>query len=81
MPQIVVVLLVMTIPALVSGVMVTRLLAHAHTDFGVPVVYNRDALYELTIFKGIGEGNLPWRNVHLAAPFGSSDWRDYPLYQ
>jgi phosphoglycerol transferase len=80
-PSLAVVLLVMAIPAIVSGVMVTRLLARAHTDMNVPVVYNRDALYELTIFKAIGEGNLPWRNVHLAAPFGSSDWRDYPLYQ
>ena len=73
--------LVMAIPAICSGIVVSGLLIAAHTDMNVPVVYDRDALYELTIFKGIGEGNLPWRNSRLAAPFGGSDWRDYPLYQ
>ena len=60
---------------------VVWLLMAAHTDMSVPIVYERDAFEKLAIYKGIGEGNLPWRNVHLAAPFGSSDWRDYPLYQ
>jgi phosphoglycerol transferase len=73
--------LVIAIPALCSGLIVTWLLFAAHTDMNVPVVYQRDALEKLSIFKGIGEGNLPWRNGRLAAPFGSSDWRDYPLYQ
>ena len=73
--------LVIAAPAICSGIVVGWLLAAAHTDMGVPVVYERDALYELAIFKGIGEGNLPWRNSHLAAPFGGSDWLDYPLYQ
>jgi phosphoglycerol transferase len=73
--------MVIAIPAICSGIVVVWLLMAAHTDMSVPVVYDRDALYELAIFKGIGEGNLPWRNTHLAAPFGSSDWRDYPLYQ
>ena len=74
-------LLAIAIPAVVSGIVVSWLLLANQTDMNVPVVYERDALYELTIFKGIGEGNLPWRNDHLAAPYGGSDWRDYPLYQ
>src|ERR1035438_8704350 len=73
--------LVIAIPAILSGIVVVWLLMAAHTDMNVPVVYQIDALYELTIFKGIGEGNLPWSNPHLAAPFSNSDWRDYPLYQ
>ena len=73
--------LAIAIPAICSGLVVVWLLLAAHTDMSVPVVYDRDALYEIAIFKGIGEGNLPWRNTRLAAPFGSSDWRDYPLYQ
>jgi hypothetical protein len=71
---------VVTIPAIFSGIVIVWLLLAAHTNMNVPVVCGRDALSEVAIFKGIGEGNLPWRNNRLAAPFGA-DWRDYPYYQ
>src|ERR1039457_278543 len=70
---------VVTIPAICSGIVIVWLLLAAHTNMNVPVVYGRDALSEVAIFKSIGEGNLPWRNSRLAAPFGA-DWRDYPYY-
>src|ERR1019366_2744914 len=67
--------LVIAIPALCSGIFVAWLMMATHTNMNVPIVYERDALEKLAIFKGIGEGNLPWRNRRLAAPFGTSDWR------
>ncbi len=67
--------------AISTGIVVLFLLMSAGTDMNLPLAYHGDALYQITIFKGIAEGNFPLQNSNLAAPFGHSDWRDYPLYQ
>lgn len=71
----------MIIAAMAIGIVVLCLLYRAHTDMRVPIAYHGDSLYHVSVFKGIGEGNLPWKNARLAAPFSGSDWRDFPGYQ
>jgi phosphoglycerol transferase len=65
---------------LLTGVVLAFLFVRAGTDLNVPIQYHDDALTTVAVFKGIGEGNAPWLNSRLAAPFGG-DWRDFPAYQ
>lgn len=47
-------------------------------DLRVPFTYSGDALHVLALVKGLGQGQWPWYNASLGAPYGA-DMRDFPL--
>jgi phosphoglycerol transferase len=72
---------VIVIAMIATGISVLWLLYKSHTDMSIPIAYHDDSLYVIGVFKAIGEGNPPLQNARLAAPFGGSDWHDFPQYQ
>src|ERR1022692_2895475 len=60
-------------------VIVVWLLRLPIADVTVPFVYDRDALIQSVVVKGLVENGWVWHNPLLGAPFGSQ-FLDFPFY-
>jgi phosphoglycerol transferase len=65
--------------AALCGVLLCGFLHLWRADLKVPFTYTGDALYFLSLAKGLTQGDWTWFNSRLGMPF-AADWRDFPVY-